>query len=344
MAFRHVGGLVLVFGLATNSLLAQESPFGRPDSKGPTDWTESPIKPEISGFVRLAQGRGIPGRVLVRLETQTGTLLQQSWTGESGQFSFPQIACGNYVLAVDAPGFRPVRVPVEHSYIPLGTVFLKLVRADAASAGTQAATAPALEAQIPKQARKEYEKGLEALTRKKAQQSIGHFRRAIEIYPEYDAAYLNLAWAYLQQRAYPETQQVLEQILRRNDKIAGAHLLLGIVQKQQNRLPEAVQHFEHTLSLEEASWKTHLELGGVLLRLGRRDLAYAHMLRAHQLNAAQPATHLQLYNTLILRGDYSAALAELEEFLRLFPDHPLIARVRQQRDTLQAKLQRAEVK
>ncbi|HEV8384553.1 MAG TPA: tetratricopeptide repeat protein [Candidatus Acidoferrales bacterium] len=330
MMMRRCAGLLLLVLVSAMRLGAQQPEIAQ-------DWTESPIKPEISGFVRVANNNTSPSRVLVRLETPTGSRLQETLTGRLGEFSFPQIACGNYVLAVDAAGYQPVRVPVEHSYIPLGAVFLRLVPAGPEGAAAPAATA-ANQVSVPKAAQSEYEKGIEALTKKHPADSVAHFRKAIATYPEYESAYLQLGWAQIQLRAYPDANKTLEQALHLNSKSAAAYALLGKIQKDQNRLAEALPPYENSVRLEEASWRTQLELGEVLIKLGRVGQAYPHLQRAHELSPTQPATHLQFYNCLILRNDYAAAKAELDEFLKLFPDHALAPRVRQQRDNLQAKL------
>lgn len=331
--------LLLAFRATTSCVLAQESPFPKPEAKGAVDWTESPIKPEIAGFVRYSQGMGAPSPILVRLETKTGTLLHQTWTGKLGEFSFPEVACGYYVLAIDASGYKPVRMVVEHSFIPAGTLLLYLVPGEKNTLSPEDASTRERALPIPEPARREYEKGLRGLSEKKAREGVGHFRRAIHLYADYDDAYVQLGWVYLQEGAYPEARQTLENAIRRNDKNAAAHALLGSVERKQNRHREAVQELERSLELEEASWRPHLELGEILVKLGDVDRAYPHAVRAHELHPTLASVHLQLYNTLILGNDFKGAVAELEEFLRLFPTNSLVPRVKEQRAALLVKLQ-----
>jgi tetratricopeptide (TPR) repeat protein len=339
---------IIVFDFALALVIGwqlQNVPFNSLCATAPVhvaaDWTESPIKPEISGFVRRVGSSNNFAPVLVKLESPSGSLLSQTWTGKLGEFSFPEIACGNYVLAVDAVGYRPVRVPVEHSYIPLGAVFLNLVPANSeAPAGEESAFARR-RAAIPGSAKKEYERGLEALSGNRVPDSVAHFRKAVDIYPSFDDAHIQLAWALIQQRNFAGAQLALQQALRLDGKSAAAFALLGRVRKDQARFLDAARLYDRSLSLEEASWRTHLEMGAVLLKLGHTDQACAHIVRAHELGSSQPLAHLQLYNCLVLQTNYIAAEAELNEFLKLFPNHSLAPRVRQQRDALLAQLQRA---
>ena len=328
------GVLLLILGAAASSVFAQRSPFPTPEPTGPQDYTESPVKPEISGYVKFPQGQGTNELVLVRLETSTGTLLRQAWAGRFGYFTIPEVSCGNYVLAVDVSGYSPVRVPIEHSFIPPGAIFLRMVPVEGGSAAAAEAAASARDSKYPARARQEYSKGLEALAKKKADESVRHFRKAIEISPAYDDAYFQLGWAHFQQRQYGDAQRALDKTITLNEKNAQAYALLGAVYRQQNQFQDAIQALEHSLRLEENSCRAHLELGETLLKLGRVNEAYPHVTRAHSLNPGLAPTHIALYNSLILRNDYQAAVAELEEFLRLFPDNALAARARQQRDAL----------
>jgi Flp pilus assembly protein TadD len=327
-AFRGVV-LLLVLGAAAGSLFAQQSPLPLPAPTGAQDYTESPVKPEISGYVRFPQG--VKGEsVLVRLETNSGTTLKQVWTNNLGFFTFPEIACGYYMVATDVAGYRPVRIPIEHSFIPLGAIFLKLEPADNQGTTEEAAGTT----KIPEKARTEYSKGLEALSKRRPGDSISHFRKAIQLAPDFSDAYFQLGWAYYQDRAYGDAQPVLQKAIQLNQKNAQAYALLGAVYKQESRYTDAVQALQQSLGLEENSCRAHLEMGESLLKLGKVNDAYTHLMRAHALNPGIAQTHVALYNTLILRSDYQAAVTELEEFLRLFPDSPLAPKVRAQREAL----------
>lgn len=338
----YAGGLLLSLCLGAGSTRAQETPWPLPEPTpklGVIDNPVSPIKGPISGYVRYGGAQGAT-EVLVRVETNTGAVIAQTRTDRAGRFEFQGIGCGYYVVAADVAGYQPVRIPIEQSYFSTEALVLSLVpNAGGAEAAETAVSLPPPE--IPEKARKEFEKGLRALANSKPDESVRHLVKAIEIYPNYDNAYVQLAWAHLQQGAPQEARRLLARALAINEKNARAHALLGSIYKSENQLPQAIEAFEQSLRLGENSWFAHLELGNALLRLERLEAAYHHIARAHELNSSAAATHIALYNALILRDDYQGALAELDEFLKLFPNHPSAARARQQRETLQARAQRA---
>ncbi len=335
---RHL--LLLAVLAATASLWGQE-PAPVPGGREPiVDNPISPVKGEISGYVRFPGAKRGASSISVRLETNTGGLVAQTWTNNSGYFIFPRVACGFYVLAVDATGYRPIRQAVEHSYESYETV-LHLVENETSGAAEKDASVSVRQLQVPEPAQREYEKGVAAAGKRKLEEAVARFRKAIAIFPDYDDAYIQLSLAHLGQAAYAEAQEVLAKAVAVNEKNAQAYALLGVAYREQGRLAEAARAFEQSLGLQERSWFAHLELGETLVRMSRAEEALPHAQRAHALNPATPTTHLLLYKTLILRSENAQALTELDEFLKLYPQHPLAARAREKRAALAKHLSQA---
>lgn len=290
----------------------------------------SPVKGPISGFVRGGDGES---PFIVRLQTITGSLVASTQTTASGRFEFDTVACGSYMLALDVAGYKPVRVPVEHSYEPF-IVFLQLVPEEGTLSSGAASRQPSM---LPEEAENEYRKGLEALAKQEPDRAVGHFSKAIETWPRYGEAYLRLAQVHFQLGSLAQAQQVLENALQVDGKNARAYSFLGTLFRIQNRLPESTQALKRALELNEASWMAHLEMGNTLLAQGKVDKAHTHISRAHQLNPNDPSTHVALYNVLVLQNEFEEALKELDEFLGLFPHHAQASQARMHRGVLQEK-------
>lgn len=337
---RFLATVLIVF--AASSLLLAQDPLPPPgpdySSAAAIENPVSPVRGPIAGMVRFPAGEDSSQPVLVRLESDTGVLFDQAWTRKSGRFEFSHVGCGTYVITLDVAGYRPIRERVEHSYEPLEGVALYLVRDENQTLSASGTAAPSRERTIPEKARKEYAKGLEAFSSRKPEQSIPHFRKAIEFFPDYDDAYVQLGLAYLGKNAFGEAQKVAETAISRNSKNAHAHALLGVALREQNHPQEALKALEESLKLGENSWFAQLEVGRTLLKVGRVNDAFPHLTRAHELNTSSPLVHLNLYNALILRDDYRAAAAELDDFLALFPTHPQAAQARKQREALAVTL------
>ena len=67
---------------------------------------------------------------------------------------------------------------------------------------------------------------------------------------------------------------------------------------------------------------------------GEVEDAYHHAYRAHQLHTEVPDVHLTFYNACVNESDYASALAELDEFVKLYPNSDAAKRMLAIRDDL----------
>ncbi len=350
MRIRNSPPLIALILVGTAGMLAAQDRTGPPmpplDAPGALmDTPVSPIKGPIAGQLRYPAGVDPPKQVTVRLESLMGGVTAETWTDRAGRFEFRGIGCAVYVLAINATGYRPVRIKVEHSYETFEVGVINMIPVEG-NAG-EAASVPARESPIPEKAQKEFDKGRAAMAANKADEGIQHFRKAIQLYADYDEAYIELGMALLTRGSFPDAESVAKASLARNEKSALAHAILGAAYREQNKPQESLKELEASVKLEEGrgepkSWFTHLELGRTLVKLNRTQESYPHFAQAHQLGPDVPNVHLNYYNALVLRQDYTAAVAELDEFVQLFPNHPQAAKARQQREALQATLVRRQ--
>jgi protein O-mannosyl-transferase len=123
--------------------------------------------------------------------------------------------------------------------------------------------------------------------------AIEHFRKALQIRPDYPSACYNLATAFAQ---------------------AG-------------RMGEAIEHFRKALRLGLASMddelvqRAHYNLGNALFQIGRSQEAIEHCRRAVQLSPEHPEAHNNLANALATQGRTEEAVAHYQQALRLKPGY-----------------------
>jgi len=167
---------------------------------------------------------------------------------------------------------------------------------------------------------------------------MAHFRKAIEIYPEFEDAYMQLGRIYLGQGAYGEAQQVLEKATQVNPQNARSFALLGIVYREEGQAERSIQTLKEAVKLDGNAWQAQLELGKTLLLAGKFEEANEYAQRAHQLNPHAAAVHFLLYNVCVLRHDFQAALVEADELLKQYPENPWAPQLRERRDMLRKSL------
>src|SRR5207245_11174296 len=96
---------------------------------------------------------------------------------------------------------------VEHSFIPMEPLQVYLVRAEGEASTAASDEGLICPPDVPAKARKEYEKGLQALTEKNEVESIAHLQKAVDIYPTFELAYMHLGWAYFGQGGFPQAHR-----------------------------------------------------------------------------------------------------------------------------------------
>jgi tetratricopeptide (TPR) repeat protein len=258
-----------------------------------------------------------------------------AFTNEQGEFEFVGLARAMYIVEVAVEGYQPVRERVD-LYLGARRDITIILEPKIGVTSNSSGTALSLrELRIPDKALKSFEKGIRELyENSRPDRSVDYLRKAIDIYPDYDEAYVQLGLAYLRQGQYAEAQGVIETATVVNPTNARAYMALGTLYNQQGRAQDAFRSLQRALELDPHAWQVHYELGKSLLQLGRAEDAYRHARRALQLNGQGPALHLLVYNLCIRRGDYQAALVEMDEFVKLYPAHPAVPKLLEKREGL----------
>lgn len=297
----------------------------------------------IMGRVLFAQGfKGARG-IRVRLLGADGIPRTDTFSRDDGRFNFTNLPGDRFIVEASEEGFRVARQEVDFTfYASQGhsaevTVTLMLERETTVEVKPSTDPVSVRELKVPDKARKEFEKGVRELQEKKRpEKSLEHFRRAIEIFPDYDEAYVQLGLAHLDLQQGQEAQTVLEKAVQANAENGRAHTLLGIALKLQGQNEKAIQPFQEAVRLEPEGWIQRFELADSLFRLQRYEESFRHCQEAHRMDPKKPRVHVLMYNLAMRRNDTKTALEELEEFLSLFPDHRIAPQVRQAREKLLA--------
>lgn len=337
MALARTAALLLLMGLTCFLAYAQESTPPSPTSRPSSPGTISARNCALTGRVLYAEDYRQAERVLVKV-LYNGAPAEQVFTNTLGQFAAQRLTSDIYEVEIKAEGYKPVRVQVDLSFFCRGEIPpILLERVEEEAAQPVGAMVAASELLVPAKAWKAFGKGVRELHDKHhPERSLVHFREAIHLYPDFDGAYMQLGVAHAALAQFPQAQQELEKATAINDKNPRAFVLLGIVHGRQGHAAESLRALREAIRLDKSDWLGHFELSRALLRAGLVEDAYKHAQRAHLLKPDAPSTHLLLHDVCIRRQDYATARAELKEFLELFPESSLAARVRQQQESLQA--------
>ena len=297
---------------------------------------------DITGQVRFGGTLGLAQNVRVVLERVGGGTVDQMMTDNRGRFRFAQLPRGQYVVNTTAPCFVPDRRQVEllvifRSYLDIELAPDAAAPNCAASARGAAAPASAVDARVPEEARREYERASASLAKGKDEEGVARLRRSVEIYPDFFEAHMLLASAHAKAGRLGEAEASLERAAKIDPRSAAALVSLGEVRRRLKKNAEAEESLSAALKLEEASWQAHLALGRLYLDTERVRQAAPHIGRALQLKPDFADGHLFAGNLLLKLNEPARALAEYEEYLRLAPKGDYAAPTR----ALAAKLRKS---
>ena len=197
-------------------------------------------------------------------------------------------------------------------------------------ANIQGLTASATSGQAPRDARKAYEKGLDALKKNKPDQADQEFRKAVELYPRYAAAWLELGKSMERREQYPEARQAYASALAADSKYVYPYQQLYQLALREQNWKDLADKTEQLLHLDPYEFPAAYYYNAVAhFKLKEYDAAEnsAHQAVDADRKHENPKTHYLLGAILVQKHDWTAATASLQTYLKTAPNAPEKAEV-----------------
>ncbi|MCA1630297.1 MAG: tetratricopeptide repeat protein [Acidobacteria bacterium] len=280
----------------------------------------------IRGRVMTPEGVPFNGTARVTLQFTNGGQAV-IFTDYAGQFHFPALNIGNYVVEIDAD--RQLYVPSTQSVevfrgVPsVITINLKYREAAKrpAEAGGATVSVTELDKNIPEKARKEFRRGTQAAQAGKTAEAISCFKKALDIYPDFMMARNDLGVQLLAASRLDEAAEQLRLAVKLDPKAFNPQLNLGIVLARQQQFADAASALGRAVSLNPQSAAARLYAGQVYAALGDADRAERELKSAYSLGGADYVVALfHLGNLYLNRGEREQALKSFEAFLAAAPN------------------------
>jgi tetratricopeptide (TPR) repeat protein len=222
---------------------------------------------------------------------------------------------------------------ISFIFVLLLTVTIVPARTDAQDSSSKGNPAPANVArQISSpEAREALSQGQALLAEKHdAKGSIVYFKKAVELEPRYPAGYLLLGNACMQAQQWKDAQAAFEMAAHLDPENATAFLGIGSALNQQQDWSGALKPLDQSLMLKPGSAEAQYEMGRSLIGLERFQDAELHVRMSIELNGKYALPHILMGDIYVyLYENAEAALAEYQEYLRLDPDGPSAAPVKE---------------
>ena len=274
---------------------------------------------EVSGQVNIAGSNDPVTNAPVRLERFSGGLADQINTDARGRFRFTNLQRGYYRVIINAPGFGPAQQEADLTLLFKAYLVFGLTRTDSSNGASPGNSLDVIDARIPAEARTEFVRGREALSKKSEQDAIAHFQKALFLYPEFFEAQLLLSTALMDLREWQKAEAVILRALQIKPENATALLALGEVYWRERRYDEAERTLRDGLKLDEKNWHGNFTLARLYWDKGDTMKAGPSIGRTLQLKPDFAEAHLLAGNILLRLNQHQRAQVEYEEYLRLAP-------------------------
>jgi tetratricopeptide (TPR) repeat protein len=237
-------------------------------------------------------------------------------------------------LRASLAGFRSsaVRIPweglgTEVAPINVGTIVLQ--RMDRA----QGATVSATSLNAPKDAKKACDKGHHAIENNKLPEAQQGLEKAVQLYPQYAAAWRDLGWVYAQQNQLDKARSAFTQAQAADGTFVPAYVGLSSVAVRESRWAEAADFSARAIQLDGVDFPAAFFYNSLAnYRLGHLEQAAKSARKGEMLGAQRNFPQLSLLLGLMLanRQEYAEAAEQLRSYLKAAPTAPNAEKVRQQ--------------
>lgn len=256
--------------------------------------------------------------------------------------NFYNISNGEYAVVVTPDRESSLEPAVERFSLRNNFPILKQLNIFLSSRVSRGLAAPstvdASQINIPKDARKAFERGLERAIKGKQEEAIKAFEEAVSIYPDYFDALNSLVVHYIEMKRFDRAKQHLSRAMQLAPESPLPYLNLGILLIEQGFYREAAETLEYSLKLDSTNPLTHYQLGLAYFQAGDLQAAQKQFEFTVERAARKiPLSRLYLADIYKKLERIDDACKQIEHFLRETPDNPFTEVAKKELSSLKQK-------
>jgi tetratricopeptide (TPR) repeat protein len=259
----------------------------------------------------------------------------------NGRFHFRMLLAGAYVLMV---GGLQQTVEVGPSLADSKgrvRVTFDLRDADAEPGLERRASVSVRELSTPKAARREYDEAQKALGQRDVSAAVAHLKRAVELAPQFSAAWNHLGTIAYQTGQYVEAEADFRKGLAADPHAYAPLVNLGGVLINLAKWDEALEYNRRAVLASPNDALANSQLGSTYFYTGDLDSAEKYLTAAKQLDPAHFSHPQMLLAEIHLRrNEPEAAAQELQDLLERHPDLPNASKIKEEVARLRAGARR----
>lgn len=185
----------------------------------------------------------------------------------------------------------------------------------------------------PKDAKKAYDKGRNAMKKKKWADAEKELTKAVTTYPKFAAAWFELGLVYHQQSKLDEARRAYNESINADGKFVNPYAPLARLAAGEKKWEEAADYSGKLIRLNPFFSADAYFISAVAnLNLNRLDQAEEHSREAAKMDAQHRNPRINHLLAIILaqKQDYAGAAASFRDFLKFAPDAPEAEQIKQQ--------------
>jgi Tfp pilus assembly protein PilF len=223
-------------------------------------------------------------------------------------------------ISADSPEYiSPALRLFGHTQQEISQVGTLVLRPRSPSEGS---TVSATTLAAPDKAKSAFAKGQQQAQKGKWAGACDYFRKAIQVYPKYALAWLELGRAEVEQNDLVDAQQSFQQAATQDSRLMAAYSESARVALQQQQWKELADSTQRLIELSpNASADAWFLNSAANFNLGDEERAEKSATRGLNLDEKHRVPQLEYLYAMIMarRGAYSAAVQHLQTYLRLSP-------------------------
>ncbi|MGH9534430.1 MAG: carboxypeptidase regulatory-like domain-containing protein [Terriglobales bacterium] len=288
-----------------------------------------PVAAQITGTKTLLgevlAGQQPVGHVLVTLENQYQTPMNQTQTDLDGRFTFSGLAGAVYYISINAPGYAPA-LQMED----LGVSGQQVSASIFLHPKTEIRFAPRSlgKYSLSAKARRDYERGEKLLAQGQYKKAIAPLSATMAAAPTFAPGYADLGSAYFGAHKTGQARKVWQKALSLDGHQADAAVGLARLQNDHHHWSAALKLLARVASAQRHAWPWHLEQGRAEYGLQRWSAATTDLTAALPGGPSQPHLYLMLSNLDLRFQRLPQARGMLESYLKASPKGRFAPRVR----------------
>jgi tetratricopeptide (TPR) repeat protein len=278
--------------------------------------------------------------VEIKLEGYTTGVNTSVLTDPNGRFQFGSLLAGKvYTLTIELRDYQPIRRSIDLSMMhDYESITLQPVPSDKAREVPPEGPKAAIDAriaQIPPEAKDEFQQGQKRSAANDPAGAVTHFKKAIELFANYAEAFQLLGGTYLQQGQLPLAEEAFAKAVTIENRLANAQLALGLTRNLMGRTREAEAPLLKAVELDPKSPDAHFELAKTQFALQKFPDAEVHAEKSLELKPQNAPVYIVLGYSLLRQSKVAEAEEAFRHFLKIDPASPMASEVRQLEATIE---------